>query len=163
MIIGLSGTPLCDAPAEASALMGLVKGRSAKDTTDEAANPNPPPPQTYMIAHNHITWHTIIHHTTPRRTTPRPTTPFHTPPHRATARHTTPHAILQGFISYYMDTPPSVFPRLMPVGLPYGIPTAAVRSVPLRNIPLPRAERRRRGPEGNRKQYESKVADELSR
>jgi len=103
VIVGLSGTPLCDVPAEAEALMGLVKGRRGKELSDE------------------------------------------------------------GFVSYYMDTPPSVFPRLTPAGLPRALPAASLRLVPLRNLPMSVVERRRRGREGNRRQYEAKVADELSR
>lgn len=103
VIVGLSGTPLCDVPAEAEALIGLIKGRRGKELSDE------------------------------------------------------------GFVSYYMDTPSSVFPRLTPAGLPRALPAASLRLVPLRNLPMTLVEKRRRGREGNRRQYEAKVADELSR
>ncbi|KAL1523659.1 hypothetical protein AB1Y20_018594 [Prymnesium parvum] len=62
VVIGLSGTPLSDQPGETSALLGLIKGRRAKDMSDE------------------------------------------------------------GFISYYMDTPLSVFPRLTPEGVLRSLP-----------------------------------------
>ena len=67
----------------------------------------------------------------------------------------------EGFVSYYMDTPLAVFPRLHPPGLPRGLPPSVLRSVPLRNLPLAVVERRKRGPEGNRRQYEVKVEEEL--
>ena len=35
VIIGLSGTPLCDVPAEAAALLNLIKGRHHQSLTDE--------------------------------------------------------------------------------------------------------------------------------
>ena len=40
---------------------------------------------------------------------------------------------------------------------------ACVRRVPLRNLPLSTDERRRRGPAGNRREYEVKLTDELSK
>ena len=83
VVVGLSGTPLCDVPAEAAALMGLIKGRGGKEMSDE------------------------------------------------------------GFVSYYMDTPPAVFPRLTPAGLPRALPAASLRLVPLRNLPMSKAEIRR--------------------
>ena len=103
VIIGLSGTPLCDVPQEAAALRNLIKGRHHQTLTDE------------------------------------------------------------GFVSYYMETPSSVFPRLSPSTLPDALPASCVRSVPLRNLPLSLDERRRRGPAGNRHEYELKLADELRR
>ena len=72
VIIGLSGTPLCDVPAEALALRNLIKGRHHQSLTDE------------------------------------------------------------GFVSYYMETPPSVFPRVTPLGLPRSLPPSVFRRVPLR-------------------------------
>ena len=54
VIIGLTGTPLCDVPAESAALLNLIKGRHHQSLSDE------------------------------------------------------------GFVSYYMSTPPSVFPRVFP-------------------------------------------------
>ena len=103
VVIGLSGTPLCDVPSEAAALRALLKGRAAREAGDE------------------------------------------------------------GFVSYYMETPASVFPRLTPAGLPRALPQRCLRLVPLRNLPLPIVERRKRGVEGNRRQYEAKVAEELGR
>eukprot|EP00966_Prymnesium_polylepis_P079103 1833386-Prymnesium_polylepis.1 len=35
VVIGLTGTPLSDVPAEFGALMGLVKGRRAREASDE--------------------------------------------------------------------------------------------------------------------------------
>ena len=101
-IIGLTGTPLCDVPAEANALLNLIKGRQAvqKQLGDE------------------------------------------------------------GFISYYMEAPPSVFPSVSPAGVPRALPMTTLRSVPLRNLPIG-TDRRRHQPEGNRRQYHLKVADEL--
>ena len=60
-----------------------------------------------------------------------------------------------------METPASVFPRLTPAGLPRALPQRCLRLVPLRNLPLPTVERRKRGVEGNRRQYEAKVQEEL--
>lgn len=58
-----------------------------------------------------------------------------------------------------MATPPSVFPRVTPPSLLTRLPAHAVRAVPLRNLPLALGERAKRGPEGNRRQYELKAAD----
>jgi hypothetical protein len=103
VIVGLSGTPLCDVPLEAQALQNLIKGRHHAQLTDE------------------------------------------------------------GFVSYYMQTPTSVFPTVLPRGLPHALPAAAVRAVPLRNLPISLDERRKKGTAGNRREYELKVADELQR
>eukprot|EP00966_Prymnesium_polylepis_P154201 3560729-Prymnesium_polylepis.1 len=70
-----------------------------------------------------------------------------------------PHRVRAPF-----DRPPSVFPRLTPVGLPCGVPNFALRHVPLRNLPNDApADRRRRVREGNRRQYELKLSEELAR
>ena len=84
VIIGLSGTPLCDVPVEAAALRGLIKGKAAREAGDE------------------------------------------------------------GFVSYYMEAPPSVFPAVVPRGVPRALPPSVLRKVPLRNLPLTADERRRR-------------------
>ena len=69
VIIGLTGTPLCDVPLEASALQTLIKGRQNVDALDE------------------------------------------------------------GFLSYYMDAPPSVFPAVRPAGVPRALPATTLRHV----------------------------------
>lgn len=56
----------------------------------------------------------------------------------------------EGFISYYMDTPLSVFPRLTPEGVLRSLPMCALRHVPLRNFQPDPADRRRRDREGER-------------
>ena len=50
-----------------------------------------------------------------------------------------------------------------PRGLPAALPARCVRTVPLRNLPLTNDERRRRGPAGNRREYEAKLKDELTK
>lgn len=109
VIIGLTGTPLCDVPAESAALLNLIKGRHHQSLSDE------------------------------------------------------------GFVSYYMSTPPSVFPRVFPTGVLASLPPSSLRRVPLRNLPAPPAStvggRRRVGaaPAGNRREYETKLSAEMAR
>ena len=77
VVIGFTGTPLCDAPRDAELLKALIKGggpSAAKGLLDE------------------------------------------------------------GFISFYMGSPASVFPAVLPRGLPSSLPSLAVRSVTLRNF-----------------------------
>ena len=85
VIIGFTGTPLCDAPEQRDALKNIIKGREAANLSDE------------------------------------------------------------GFVSFYMATAPSVFPRVWPVGVPGAVPAEMVRSVPLRNMA-------REGPKSHYKQ-----------
>ena len=57
-----------------------------------------------------------------------------------------------------MATPKSVFPTLRPNHVLTTLPDACVRTVPLRNLPLSADEKRRRGPAGNRKEYEMRLS-----
>ena len=77
VVIGFTGTPLCDVQTESSALLNLIKGRNHHALNDE------------------------------------------------------------GFVSYYMDTPSSVFPRVAPLGVLSQLPPTALRRVPMRNLPPP--------------------------
>ena len=69
----------------------------------------------------------------------------------------------EGFVSYYMASPPSVFPRVTPAGVPHSLPISALRRVPLRNLPKKDFLDGKRGVEGNRRQYELKLGDELTK
>ena len=71
--------------------------------------------------------------------------------------------VSEGFVSYYMASPPSVFPRVTPAGVPHSLPISALRRVPLRNLPKKDFLDGKRGVEGNRRQYELKLGDELTK
>jgi hypothetical protein len=65
----------------------------------------------------------------------------------------------EGFISFYMDAPLSVFPRVKPDGVGLSAPEAMVRKVELRNFAKDQDEKyqRQRVARGNRAEYTSKV------
>ena len=111
VVVGFTGTPLCDEPSESVSLKDIIKG-PATSLTDE------------------------------------------------------------GFLSYYMDTPRSVFPRVCPAGVPAAVPEVMLRTVALRNLPPPSRDpddpyffgySRRRAARGNRVEYQKKMdAETLS-
>ena len=45
----------------------------------------------------------------------------------------------EGFVSYYMATPSTVFPRIFPTGVPNAVSNSMIRAVRLRNFPQEKA------------------------
>ena len=111
VIVGFTGTPLCDAPKELEALISIIKGPNSGEKNHE------------------------------------------------------------GFISYHMAAPATVFPQVFPHGVPRCVPSALVRKVSLRNFAMEEKHQGRRGAflpgsqrgtKGNRKEYELKARREIN-
>ena len=99
VIIGFTGTPLCDEQHKMQSLISIIKGSQHQQLNDE------------------------------------------------------------GFISFYMDTPKSVFPNVAPAGVPTTVPASMIRKCRLRNFAKEsKAASGRRLPpvRGNRDEYEGR-------
>ena len=142
VIIGLSGTPLCDVPAEALALQNLIKGRHQQQLNDEGF--------ISYCAQCHAAQHEAM-----------PLSPYTSSNSSVVLLGAHPLSCAADARCTDMETPRSVFPRIHPAGLPSALPAACLRHVPLRNLPFDTVERRRRGAAGNRREYEAKLADEV--